>query len=139
MKVEMGYSFEDLQTGMSASYTRCVTENDINSFAQVSGDTNPLHLDAAFAASSMFGSRIAHGLLTASFISAVIGTKLPGDTAVYLSQSLRFMAPVRIGDEVSATATVMALDKARRRVTLETVCSVAGKTVLSGEALVLIP
>ncbi|HHK74757.1 MAG TPA: MaoC family dehydratase [Rhizobiales bacterium] len=135
----MGYRFEELQIGMSASYTRCVTESDIADYARISGDTNPLHLDERFAARSIFGSRIAHGLLTASFISAVIGTRLPGDTAVYLSQSLRFLAPVRIGDEVTAKASVTALDAPKRRATLETICTVADKPVLSGEALILIP
>ena len=134
----MGYRFEELQTGMSASFTKRVTSSDIISFAQVSGDSNPLHLDEDFAGRTMFKTRIAHGMLTASFISAIIGTKLPGDTAVYLSQSLRFIAPVHIGEEVTALASITALDAQRRRVTLATTCSVGEREVVTGEALVMV-
>ncbi len=134
----MGYKFGELQTGMSASFTKNVTQSDIVSFAQLSGDANPLHLDEDFAARTMFKTRIAHGMLTASFISAIIGTKLPGDSAVYLSQSLRFIAPVHIGEKVTALARITALDAQKRRVTLETTCSVGGKQVLAGEALVMV-
>ncbi len=135
----MGYKFEDLKIGMSAGFAKIVTQDDVSGFGQISGDTNPLHFDAEFAANSIFGSPVAHGLLTASFISAVIGTRLPGDTSVYLAQSLRFLAPVRIGDEVTATATITALDAPKKRVTLETICTVSDKPVLTGEALVQVP
>ena len=104
-----GYSFEDLQIGMSASVSRTVSEADILMFAGVSGDTNPVHLDAEFAASTMFGGRIAHGMFSAGLISAVFGTRLPGPGCIYLSQSLKFKAPVKIGQTVVAKVTVKEL------------------------------
>jgi 3-hydroxybutyryl-CoA dehydratase len=131
--------FEDLTVGQSAETTRTVAAADIDAFAAVSGDTNPMHLDAAYAATTQFGERIAHGMLAAAFISAVLGVKLPGQGAVYLSQSLRFRRPVKIGDAVTAKATVTGLDDAKGRVTLATVCSVGGKPVVDGEAVVMVP
>lgn len=132
-------ALEDLREGMSASLQRTVSESDITAFAEVTGDINPLHFDADFAAKTVFGGPIAHGILSAGYISAVIGTRLPGPGTVYLSQSLRFRAPVRCGDEVTTRVTVSAIDRARRRVTLETVCRVGDTVVLEGEALVLLP
>jgi 3-hydroxybutyryl-CoA dehydratase len=131
--------FEDLSEGMSASFSRTVTESDIVLFAGVSGDMNPVHLDAEYAEKTVFKGRIAHGMLSAAFISTVLGTKLPGPGTVYLAQSLKFRAPVRIGDTVTATCTVVTLDAERKRATLRTVCTVAGKPVVEGEALVMVP
>ena len=134
-----GWDFEDLQVGTTASFSKTVTDADIVLFAGVSGDTNPVHIDEEYASATMFKGRIAHGMLTAAFLSAVLGARMPGPGAVYLSQSLRFRAPVRIGDTVRATATVTALDAKRRRATLETICTVAGKVVVDGEAVVMVP
>lgn len=134
-----GYEFEDLHVGMSASLGHTVTEADILLFAGVSGDTNPVHLDDEFAKSTMFGARIAHGMLSASFISAVFGTKLPGPGCIYLAQSLKFKAPVKVGDTVLARVTVRELVPEKRRVLFDTVCTVAGKPVLEGQAELLVP
>ncbi len=133
-----GYYLEDLKTGMSTSYGRTVTETDIANFAGVSGDTNPLHLNAEFAATTRFKQRIAHGMLSAAYISTLIGTRLPGPGCLYISQSLRFVAPVRIGDTVIATATVTDIDTARRRVKLSTICRVGDTVVVDGEAETLV-
>jgi len=127
-------SIEDLEIGQSATYERTVTDADIVKFAEISGDDNPVHLDEEFAAKTLFKGRIAHGMLAASFISTTVGTKLPGYGAIYISQSLRFKAPVRIGDAVVTTATVKAINADRKRVTMETVCSVGGTVVVEGEA-----
>jgi 3-hydroxybutyryl-CoA dehydratase len=135
----MGYAIEDLSVGMTALFAKTVSEADIVLFAGISGDINPVHLNHEFASETIFEGRIAHGLLTASFISTVIGTKLPGPGAIYLKQSLNFKAPVRAGDTVRARATITAIDTQRRRVTLETVASVGDKVVLDGEALVMVP
>lgn len=134
-----GKSFEELEVGMSAAIARTVSEADILMFAGVSGDTNPVHLDGEFAAASMFGGRIAHGMLSASYISTVFGTKLPGPGCIYLSQSLKFKAPVKIGDTVVARVTVKELNEAKRRARFDTVCTVDGKPVLEGEAEILVP
>lgn len=130
---------EDIEIGMSRSLTKTVTDHDIALFAEVSCDRNPVHLDEAYAQTTRFEGRIAHGMLTASLISAVIGEQLPGHGSVYLGQSLRFMAPVRPGDSVLAEVTVAAIDHAKRRVTLETQCMVGNTVVLKGEALVMAP
>jgi 3-hydroxybutyryl-CoA dehydratase len=134
-----GLYFDELSVGQSAERSQWVGAGDIAAFAQLSGDTNPVHLDEAYAQTTPFGGIVAHGMLSAAYISAVLGTQLPGPGAIYLSQSLRFRRPVRIGDEVVARVTVMALDERRGHVTLETVCLVAGKVVLDGEALVMAP
>jgi 3-hydroxybutyryl-CoA dehydratase len=125
---------DDLEIGQSASYERTVSEEDIVRFAEVSGDDNPVHLDEEFASKTLFKGRIAHGMLGAGFISTVVGTKLPGYGSIYVSQSLRFRAPVRIGDTVVTTATVKSIDKERKRVTMETVCAIGDKIVIDGEA-----
>ncbi len=130
---------EDLHEGMTASLEQTVSREDVARFAEVTGDFNPLHFDADFAATTVFGAPIAHGILSAGYISAVIGTRLPGPGTIYLSQQLKFRAPVRIGDTVTARVTVAAVDRARRRVRLETACLVGGEVVLEGEALVLVP
>ncbi|WP_419252561.1 MaoC family dehydratase [Caulobacter sp. ErkDOM-YI] len=134
-----GLFLEELSVGQSADLVRTVGEADIIAFAAVTGDNNPVHLDAEFAATTSFGERIAHGMLSAGYISAVIGTTLPGPGAIYLSQSLRFKRPVKIGDEVTARATITEIDQAKARVTLATVCLVNGKPVVEGEALIMVP
>jgi 3-hydroxybutyryl-CoA dehydratase len=118
---------------------RIVTEADIVLFAQVSGDHNPVHLDEAFAAQTPFKTRIAHGMLSAAYISAVIGTQLPGPGTIYMQQALRFKRPVKIGDEVTTIATISEIDPIKGRVSIDTVCLVAGKPVIEGEALVIAP
>lgn len=130
---------EDLEIGMTRGLSKLITDRDIELFAEVSTDRNPVHLDDAYAQDTIFEGRIAHGMLTAGLISAVIGEQLPGHGTVYLGQSLRFLAPVRPGDRVDAVVTVTAIDHAKRRVTLETHCSVGKTVVLKGEALVLAP
>lgn len=130
---------EDLHLGQSAEVSREVTDADVRAFARVTGDDNPLHLDEAFASTTPFGGRIAHGMLSAGYISAVLGRHLPGNGAVYLSQTLHFRRPVRIGDTVTARAQITAIDAERGRVTLNTICLVAGKTVVEGEAQVIAP
>ncbi len=136
---QSGKSFDQLSVGMSASLTRTVTEADIVKFAEVSGDTNPMHLDEAFASASIFKSRVAHGALTSSYISAVLGTKLPGPGAIYLSQSVKFKAPVRIGDVVTARSEITGLDPDRKLVTFKTQCLIGDKVVVDGEATLIVP
>ena len=130
---------EELAVGMERSLRKVVTDRDIEMFAEVSTDRNPVHLDESYAQDTIFQGRIAHGMLTAGLISAVIGEQLPGHGTVYLGQNLKFMAPVRPGDMVEAVVRVMGIDHARRRVTLETFCRVGDTIVLKGEALVLAP
>jgi 3-hydroxybutyryl-CoA dehydratase len=125
--------------GQRATLTRTVTLADVDAYATLVGDHNPLHMDEAFAARSRFGGRIAHGLLTAGLISTVLGMHLPGPGGIYLSQSLRFRRPVRPGDAITAAAEVTAYDPANRRLTLRTTCTnQRGETVLDGEAVVLV-
>ena len=133
------YFFEDLQLGMEADFQKTVSEADIIAFANVSGDKNPVHLDAAYAARSMFKERIAHGMLTAGYISAVFGMELPGPGAIYVSQTLNFKAPVRIGDVVTAKVKVAELMPQKRRARFDCVCLVGGKAVLEGEAVLMVP
>ncbi len=134
-----GYYVEDLAPGMSEVFSKTITEADLLMFAGVSGDTNPLHLDQDFASRTMFEGRIAHGMLTGSLVSTVLGTKLPGPGAVYVSQQLKFLAPVRIGDTVIARAVVADINLERRRVRLETTCWVGETKVLEGEAILMVP
>ncbi len=134
-----GLFLEDLSVGQSAMFGKTVTEADIMAFAGVSGDTNPIHLHDGFAKTTRFGQRIAHGMLSGSFISTVVGTKLPGPGAVYISQTMNFMAPVLIGDTITAVATISAIDDKRRRVTLKTQCLKGDTVVIDGEAVVLVP
>lgn len=136
---QYGYQFEELSVGMTAEYSKTVTEADIVLFAGISGDTNPVHLDEEFAASTMFGGRIAHGMLSAAFVSAALGTRLPGPGSIYVSQTLAFRAPVKIGDTVVTRVTVKALNPEKRRVTLTTDCFVKDVIVMRGEAEILIP
>lgn len=128
------------ELGAAAALTKLVTEADIVAFAEVSLDVNPVHLDEDFAKTTRFGGRIAHGMLAAGLISAVLGTRLPGPGAVYLSQTLSFKGPVRIGDAITATATVKSVRADKPIVTLETlVTNQRGEVVVSGEAVVLVP
>jgi 3-hydroxybutyryl-CoA dehydratase len=131
--------FEDLSVGMTETLAKTVSSNDVVGFAELTGDRNPIHLSEHFAAKTSFGRRIAHGLYTASLISAVLGTRLPGPGAVYVSQTLNFRAPVRIGDTVEVTVTVAELDPQRQRARLTCVCRVGDAVVLDGEALVKVP
>ena len=132
-----GYHFEDLEVGMSATFAKTITEADIVLFAAASGDNNAMHINEEFAQTTAFKGRIAHGMLTASVISAAIAGRLPGPGTVYLGQNLRFKAPVRPGDTVHATVTVQALLAPKRRVSLTTVCTVGGQVVIEGDALVM--
>jgi 3-hydroxybutyryl-CoA dehydratase len=140
MRIRMeGACLDDLEIGQTAELCRTVTEHDIEAFAAVTGDANPVHLDETYAAATQFKGRIAHGMLSAGYISAVLGTQLPGPGAIYVSQTLNFRRPVRIGDAVTAEVKVTAIDPARGRVTFATQCVVAGKTVVEGEAVVVVP
>ena len=134
-----GYQFEELELGMSAAYGRTVTHADILMFAGISGDSNPVHLNEELASASMFGGCIAHGMLAASFISTVFGTKLPGPGSIYLSQTLRFTAPVRVSETVVARVTVKSLNPEKRKAIFDTVCTVGETVVLKGEAEIMVP
>jgi len=130
---------EEIEIGMSRSLSKTIGDAEIRAFAEISTDHNPVHLDDAYAQDTIFEGRIAHGMLTAALISAVIGEQLPGHGSVYLGQTLKFRAPVRPGDRVEATVSVTDIDHSRRRVTLACRCRVGDRTVLEGEALVLAP
>lgn len=131
--------FEDLQEGMREVLLKAVMETDVIGFAELSGDSNPIHLCDDYAATTRFGQRIAHGLYTASLISAVLGTRLPGPGAVYRSQTLNFLGPVKIGDVVTIIVEVIELVPEGRKVHLHCEASVDGKPVLEGEAIVSVP
>ncbi|MGR3501631.1 MaoC family dehydratase [Pseudaestuariivita sp.] len=130
---------EDIEMGMSRYLHKVITDEDIEKFAEVSTDHNPVHLDDDYAQDTIFQGRIAHGMLTAGLISAVIGEQLPGHGTVYMSQSLKFLAPVRPGDLVRAEVTVTDIEHSKRRVKLDCACTIDGKKVLVGEAMVLAP
>jgi 3-hydroxybutyryl-CoA dehydratase len=132
-----GYDIEDLKPGMTASFTKTVTEADILMYAGVSCDINAVHLNDEYAKTTMFGGRIAHGMLTAGFISAVLANRLPGPGTIYLAQTLKFKAPVRIGDTVTATVTVREVFVEKKRVILDAACTVGGKVVLEGESTMM--
>jgi 3-hydroxybutyryl-CoA dehydratase len=134
-----GKYIDEITEGMTAVFSKTVTEADIVLFAGVTGDTNPVHLDEEFAKPTLFKGRIAHGMLTAGFISAVFGTKLPGPGCIYLSQSLKFKAPVRIGDTVVARVTATTVDREKGRVTFATTAHVGSTLVMDGEAQLLVP
>jgi 3-hydroxybutyryl-CoA dehydratase len=138
MEEKHGYFLEDLSAGMTSIYAKTVTEADIVMFAGITGDTNPVHLDAHFADQTAFKGRIAHGMLSASFISTVLGTRLPGPGCIYLSQTLKFRAPVKAGDTVTARVTIKSVDEQSKRVVLETICSVGDKVVIDGEAMLMV-
>jgi 3-hydroxybutyryl-CoA dehydratase len=131
--------FEDLSVGMTETLEKVIASSDVVGFAEVTGDRNPIHLSEHFAAKTPFGTRIAHGLYTASLISAVLGTRLPGPGAVYISQTLNFRAPVKIGDTVEVSVVVAELMPERFRARLTCTCSVGNEVVLDGEAWVKVP
>ena len=134
-----GYTFEELELGMSAVYSRTITDTDLRNFSGVSGDTNPMHLNEEYAKNTVFKSCIVHGFLTASLLSTVIGTKLPGPGCLYVSQTLIFKAPVHVGETVYAKAEIIKLISEKRRTVLHTQCFVKEKVVLDGEAVVQLP
>lgn len=131
--------FEDLSIGQEGSLSNMVTADVISAFAEVSGDRNPVHVDADYAATTMFKERIAHGMLSAAYISAVFGMVLPGPGAIYISQTLNFKAPVKIGDTVVTTVKVAELVPEKKRAKFECVCTVNGKPVVQGEAVLMVP
>lgn len=139
MTAAKGVFFEDLSVGQEASLSNTVSEADIVAFADISGDRNPVHLDADYAAKTMFKERIAHGMLSAAYISAVFGMKLPGPGAIYMSQTLKFKAPVKIGDTVVTSVKVVELVPEKRRARFECVCTVNDKPVVEGEAMLMVP
>lgn len=134
-----GYYFDELKVGMEEVFSRTFTDTDLKLFSGVSGDTNPMHLNEEYARQTMFGRCIVHGMLTASLISATIGTKLPGPGCIYLGQTLRFTAPVYVGDTVYAVVRVKELLAEKQRAVLETKCYVKDKVVIDGEALIKVP
>lgn len=131
-----GYDIEDLQVGMTAAFYKTITEADIILFAGASGDNNAIHINEEFAKTTPFKGRIAHGFLTASTISAAIANRLPGPGSIYMSQQMKFVGPVRPGDTVQALVRVKDVDMEKSRVLLETICSVEGRNVVEGEALI---
>ena len=135
MNDQNGYDIEDLRVGMSATFSKTITEADIVMFAGVSGDINAMHINEEFAATTAFKGRIAHGMLSASVISAAVANRLPGPGTIYLNQQLNFLAPVRPGDTVHATVTVREVGE-RGRAVLATICTVKGVKVIDGEATV---
>jgi len=134
-----GYYFEELEEGMTQVYGKTITDADIVMFSGISGDINPVHLNHEFAAETMFEGRIAHGMLTASLISTVIGTKLPGPGCIYVSQTLKFRAPVKAGDTVTARCTIDSLVPDKRFALLSTQCTVGDKVVVDGQATIMVP
>ncbi len=139
MTAQQGMFIEDLEVGMEAEFEKTLSTSDIESFADASGDTNPVHLDDEYAATTVFRSRIAHGMLTASLLSTILGTIMPGPGTIYLSQSVRFKAPVKPGETVVAKATISELQRERRRAKLTCECRVGDTVVLDGEAQVMVP
>ncbi len=134
-----GLSIEQIDVGMEARFSKTITDADIVLFSGVSGDTNPVHLDQAYAEGTMFKGRIAHGMLSASLLSTVFGTKLPGPGCIYLSQTLKFKAPVRIGDTVVATVTAREVIRPKKRVVFDCAVRVGDTVVVDGEAVIMIP
>ena len=134
-----GKYVDEIDVGATAVFAKTVTEADIVLYAGISGDTNPVHLNEELAKGTMFKTRIAHGMLSAGFISAVLGTKLPGPGAIYLGQTLKFKAPVKIGDTVVTRCTIKELTPEKRKAKFDTVCTVRGKVVLEGEADIMVP
>jgi 3-hydroxybutyryl-CoA dehydratase len=135
----MPYFLDELTVGQSESVSKTVTDDDLQKFGDVSLDHNPVHFDEAYAKSTMFGGRIAHGMLTASLFSGLLGMRLPGPGTIYLSQTLKFKAPVRLGETAVATITVKEIIAEKKRVILDCVCKVGDTVVLEGEAVVMAP
>ena len=135
-----GKSIRELAPGQSAQVSKTISETDVYLFAGITGDLNPAHINQQYAEETRFGGRIAHGMLSAGLISAVIGMQLPGPGTIYVKQDLKFLSPVRIGDTVTATVTVKELDPDRNRAVLETICeNQAGTKLIEGQALVMPP
>lgn len=134
-----GYFIDELNPGMTDVYVRTVTETDIVQYSQISGDDNPVHVNEEFAKKTIFKGRIAHGMLTCGYISAVLGTKLPGPGCAYLNQNLNFRAPVRIGDTVQTRITIKDIDNDTNNVVCEIVCSIGEKIVIDGSATLWVP
>jgi len=134
-----GYYFEDLEPGMAAALSKAFSGRDVEQYARLSTDTNPLHLDEAFAVRTRAGGRVLHGMLTASLISALVGTRLPGPGCLWMGLEIRFLAPVRIDERVHARAEVSGLEHDKQRVRLAVACTVAGAAVLEGTCLVWVP
>ena len=139
MTYKDGYKFEDLSVGMTHQTEHVITEKDIELFAEVSGDRNPLHMDEAFAKKTSFGQRIAHGALTASYISGILGNDLPGPGSIFVGLNMRFRRPVYIGSLVIVKGEVTEMQPRGNRVTLKVSCNVDGKAAISGEAMVMVP
>ena len=139
MTYKDGYKFEDLSVGMTHQTEHVITEDDIELFAQVSGDRNPLHMDEEFAKNTAFGQRIAHGALTASYISGILGNDLPGPGSIFVGLNMRFRRPVFIGSHVTVKVEVTEMKERGNRVTLKVSCIVDGKAAISGEAMVMVP
>lgn len=139
VNVELGYFFEDLFVGQAASFAKTVTEADLVLFAGVSGDFNPIHVNEKYAETTMFKGRIAHGMISGAFISSVLGMKLPGPGCIYVSQMLKFKAPVRINDTVAARVEVTGLIPEKKFAVFKTTCTVDGKVVVDGEATLMVP
>lgn len=139
MNIKTSFAITEITIGMTASYTQTISDADVKAFAGISGDHNPVHMSEDYAKKSRFKNRIAHGLLTASFFSAIFGTKLPGEGCVYVGQNLQFKKPVYLGDTVIAKVTVTDIDILKKRVTFETVCTVKDRVVTTGTAEIFIP
>ena len=134
-----GFYFEDLKVGTTDEFFKTISEADIQTFADVSGDENPVHLNPEYAEATVFKGCIAHGILTASFISTVIGTRMPGPGCIYVAQNLKFKAPVRAGDTVKAVCTVTELNEKRKFAEIKTQCFVGDKLVVDGNATIMVP
>jgi len=139
IKLKDSFSITEIKVGMTSSYTRTITDEDVKKFAEVSGDNNPIHLDEEYAKNSRFKKRIAHGLMTASFFSTIFGTKFPGKGSIYISQNVEFKRPVYLGDTVVATVLVKTVDEVKKRAVFETTCTVSGEVVTTGSAELFIP
>jgi len=135
----MARYFNELSVGDFEEYRKTVTETDVVLFAGLTGDNNPMHIDEEFASQTRFGSRIIHGMLTASFLSSVIGMKMPGPGCIYMGQNIKFLKPVHIGETVTARATIIEIYPEKQRIKLLTECLVRGVVVLTGDALVWVP
>ena len=134
-----GYYLEDIAVGMRAVFAKTITDADVVLFAGISGDTNPLHINEAFASRTRFKTRIVQGMLTTSLWSTIVGTRLPGPGGAYMRQELRFLKPVHVGDTVTAIMTVVDIDERKQRITLDAECRVADAVVASGSGVVWVP
>ncbi len=133
-----GFFIQDLKVGQEAILSKTITEADITNFSGVTGDNNPVHISDDFASKTIFKKRVAHGFFTASLISTLIATKLPGPGSIYISQTLKFLAPAYIGDNILTRVIIQKIDKEKRRVNLLTECFISNKKILTGEAEILV-